>query len=67
MNNRELEREREREITPAVARWLRSVEARCWELAGCSISDMMDRDWSLLFDEGLSPREAVERAMEDAD
>lgn len=68
MNNREIKigHEIEREITPRVRRWLRSIEARCWEMTGCSVSDLPDRDWSALYDDGLTPREAIQRAMDDA-
>jgi hypothetical protein len=46
--------------------WMRAVDAQVEALAGCNIYDLPDCCYPDWYDDGLSPREAAQRAIRNA-
>lgn len=49
------------------ASWFREADRACFALCGISIRDLTDVDFHDLYDEGVSPEDAAEAALEAAD
>lgn len=46
--------------------WMQAVDHAVWQLAGCSIHDLPDCNFRPLFDDGLTPLEMAQEALQDA-
>jgi len=48
------------------AAWMQAVDRAVWQLAGCSIHDLPDCNFRPLFNDGLTPLEMAQEALQDA-
>ena len=47
--------------------WMEEVDGACFSLSGISVRDLPDVDFRGMYDDGVSPTEAAECALEAAD
>ena len=43
--------------------WMKSVDAACYKLCGCSVHDLNDICFTDLYEDGVSPTSAARRAI----
>lgn len=53
-------------MKPTFDEWLRAVDEQCWRRGGMALSDLPDIDYRVMYEHGVSPRNAASRALRNA-